>query len=105
MQAQVTLIRHYGTKIPEHDLRGIKPLVGQLRLNDRWISETRTKHALELQRLDDYTGLDVIAVLFEPRLVSMRDALMHFVGYEVLPVEGGQKALAVQEWRCSIDKL
>jgi len=105
MQAQVTLIRSYGAKIPERDLRGIKPLVGDLRLNNRWISETRTKHALELQRLDDHTGRDVIAVLFEPCLVSMRNATMYFVGYEVLPIEGGKKALAVQEWRCSIDKL
>lgn len=103
MKAQVTLIRHYGVKIPERDLQGIKPLVGDLRLNERWISQTRTKAALELQRLEDCTGLDVIAVLFEPRLVSMRDATMRFVGFEALPVEGGKKALAVQEWRCSID--
>lgn len=105
MQAQVTLIRHYGAKIPERELRSIKPLIGRLRLNDRWISQTRTKPALELLRLEDCTGLDVVVILFEPRLVSMRDATMRFVGYEVLPVEGGKKALAVQEWRCSIDRL
>lgn len=100
MPAEVYLVRSQGVKIRDKEASSILPIVGDLALGARWISETRTKPALELRRPSDCSGTDVFAVLFDPKLVSMHANVMYFTRFEVLTMESGLRALVIQEWRC-----
>ena len=102
MKADVYPVRSYGVKIPERDARSMKPMQGELTLGERWITQTRTKPALELRRMSDVGSDNTMAVLFEPKLVSMAGQLLYFSGYEVLPTENGLRTLTIQEWRCFV---
>lgn len=101
MKVELHLIRRNGIKLPEREAAGIPPLVGELKLCQRWVSATRTLPALELSAVGIHNGSGLLSVLYEPRLVILRSCWLRFTGYEVLAF-GDQKQLVIQEWRCCI---
>lgn len=99
MKVELHLVRRNGIKLPEREADGTLPLVGELKLCQRWVSATRTLPALELTAVGIQNGGGLLSVLYEPRLVGLVSCWLRFAGYEVL-VFGDQKQLVVQEWRC-----
>jgi len=75
------------------------PLVGDLKLCQRWVSPTRTLPALELTSAAISNGSGLVAVLFEPRITGLGNNWLRFTGYEVLTF-GQERQLVIQEWRC-----
>ena len=101
MKVELHLVRRHGIKIPAREADGMPPLVGELKLCERWISATRTLPALELTAVGTHNGNGLLSVLYEPRLVGLASGWLRFTGYEVLAF-GNQKQLVVQDWRCYV---
>lgn len=99
MRVELHLVRRNGIKLPEREADGMPPLVGEMKLCERWVSATRTLPALELIAVGTNNGSGLLSVLYEPRLVGLGSCWLRFTGYEVLAV-GDQKQLVVQDWRC-----
>lgn len=99
MRVELHLVRRNGIKLLEREVSGIPPLVGDLKLSERWVSATRTLPALELTAVGAHNGTGLLCVLYEPRLVGLGASWLRFTGYEVLAFDD-QKQLVVQDWRC-----
>lgn len=101
MVIELHFVRRCGVKIPDRDAAAVPPLIGQLEMRNRWVSETRTLPALELSKRESSNGTGVLAVLYEPRLVGLNSNWVRFTGFEVLCL-GEEKQLVVQDWRCYV---
>lgn len=101
MKVKLHLIRRNGIKLPDKEADGMPPLVGELKLCQRWVSPTRTLPALELTTAAITNGSGLLAVLFEPRIAGLGSHWLRFTGYEVLTI-AQQKQLVIQEWRCDV---
>lgn len=99
MRVELHLVRRNGIKLLEREVSGIPPLVGDLKLSERWVSATRTLPALELTAVGAHNGTGLLSILYEPRLVGLGASWLRFTGYEVLAFDD-QKQLVVQDWRC-----
>lgn len=99
MRVELHLVRRNGIKLLEREVSGIPPLVGELKLSERWVSATRTLPALELTAVGAHNGTGLLSILYEPRLVGLGANWLRFTGYEVLTFDD-QKQLVVQDWRC-----
>ena len=103
MKAEVHLVRRCGIKIPEKEAAGFPPLVGELRLDQTWITKGRTLPALILTAAGITNETGMLAVLYEPRIVMLGNNWMRFTGFEVL-LQGDEKQLVVQDWRCYLSR-
>ncbi len=101
MKAEVHFVRRRGIKVPEREAGGIAPLVGNLKLTNRYVSASVALPVLELRAVSNVTDDGLLALLYEPRLLGMHHNWMRFTGFEVYK-EGDEKQLVVQDWRCYI---
>lgn len=101
MKAEVHFIRRCGVKIPDKEAAGMPPLVGELHLDQAWVTKGRTLPALLLSAVGVTNGTGMLAILYEPRIVMLGNSWMRFTGYEVLR-QGDEKLLVVQDWRCYV---
>lgn len=101
MKVELHFVRCRGVKVPSKEADGYQPLVGELKMCNRWVSPTRTLPALELTAAGVTNGSGLVAVLYEPRLVSLGSNWMRFTGFEIYD-EGGLKQLVIQDWRCLV---
>lgn len=101
MKAEVHLVRYCGIKIPDKEAAGRPPLVGILRLDQTWVTKSRTLPALILTAVGVTNGSGMLAILYEPRIVLLGDSWLRFSGFEMLR-QGDEKQLVVQDWRCYV---
>ena len=101
MKAQVYLVRKGGIKIPDRESAAMTPLTGELMLDGEWVTEFQNVPALTLRQ--NVTKEGVLAILYDPRLVSMRANWMRFTGFEMLDAGDGRRQLVVQDWRCYLE--
>jgi len=101
MQVKLHIIRRNGIKMTSREAGCLPPLVGDLEMRDRWVSETRSLPSLQLSAVNVTNGTGLLAILYEPRLTGITSSWMRFNGFEVLRL-GDEKQLVVQEWRCYV---
>jgi hypothetical protein len=80
--------------------RDINPLVGNLRMGERWITQEHTKPILEFMVLCQCNCHKAIAALFEPRMVALMNDTALFAGYGYC-----RPRMAKRRWRCKTGVL
>ncbi len=101
MKVEVHLVRRSGIKIPDREVSGVLPLVGDLMLHEERVSANRTLPTLSLTASGVTNGAGLLAVLYEPRIIMLGNNWMRFSGYELIR-RGDEKQLVVQDWRCYV---
>ena len=97
MKVRIQKLRYQGQRLPPQDWQNTPPLVGNLSLHQVHFKGFGSVEVLELWEISNQTQDGKLAVLYEPRLVSLGNELMLFRGVETIG-----KAGVVQEWRVEL---
>ena len=101
MKVTIQLLRRYGRKLRQRDLREVKQLSGQLQMFSVQHRAYGSVMVLGLSEVTNQTKEGHLATLYEPVLTGLGNGLMTFRGIERVQGEDGVTGYA-QEWRCEV---